>query len=172
MQATWLQLLVDPNQLYRNFYNLMQKVSYNITCACCGIIGHNIDDFIMVLTGDESLAPLAVNPDVVPFSFNCGITAIDQHHIMIDPLAIMDENTVSICNKCWACLLGGSLPDEALANYRWIGPVPDELQDLIWVEEALVAHSHMFGRIYRLEQRRNAEPTYSSLKGHIIESIQ
>jgi hypothetical protein len=69
----------------------------------------------------------AIDPSVVPFSFKRGITAIDQHNIMIDPLAIMDENTVSICNKCWICLSGSTLPVQALANYRWIGPVPDQL---------------------------------------------
>ena len=82
----------------------MHKVSHNIICACCEIIEHNVDEFIMVSTNDESLIPLAVDPDVVPFSFNCEITAIDQHHIMIDSLAIVDQNTVSICNKCWTCI--------------------------------------------------------------------
>ena len=93
----------------------------------------------MISSNDKMLASLAVDPEVVPFSFNCGITAIDQKHIMIDPLAIMDANTVSICIKCHNCLLGGSLPMDALANFRWSGPVPRELEDLTWVEEALIA---------------------------------
>ena len=167
-QITWPQPLSDAKQLYRNFYDLMYKVSHNIICACCGIIGHNIDEFIIVSTNDAALAPLAVDPDVVPFSFNCGITAIDQHHIMIDPLAIMDANAVSICVKCHNCLSGGSLPTDALANFRWIGPVPEELKDLTWVEEALVARSHLFGRVFRLEERKHGEPAYSSIKGHIV----
>jgi len=167
-QAVWPQLLPDPKQLYANFYEMMHKVSYNIVCACCGILGHNIDEFIMVSTEDQSLTTLAVGPDVVPFSFSCGVAAIDQRYIMIDPLAVRDQDTITVCNKCYSCFSGGTLPAEALANFRWIGPVPAELQDLTWAEEALIAWSHVFGRIFRLEQRRNGEPTYSSLKGHIV----
>ena len=59
-----------------------------------------------------------------------GITAIDQRHIMIDPMAIMDLDTVSICNKCYSYLSGNSLPTDALANFHWIGPVPEELKGL------------------------------------------
>ena len=109
---------------------MIHKVSYNIVCASCGIIGHSIDEFNIISINDKSLAPLAIDPDMVPFSFNCGITAIDQRHIMIDPMAIMDLDTVSICNKCYSYLSGNSLPTDALANFRWIGPVPEELKGL------------------------------------------
>ena len=64
-QEIWPQQLSDPKQLYRNFYDIMQKVSHNIVCACCGIIGHNIDEFNMVPANDESLSALTVNPDLV-----------------------------------------------------------------------------------------------------------
>ena len=37
-QATWPQPVPDPKQLYRNFYEMIHKVSYNIVCASCGII--------------------------------------------------------------------------------------------------------------------------------------
>ena len=87
---------------------------------------------------------------------------------MIDPLAITDYSTVSICQRCHSCLSDSSLPAEALANFRWIGPMPDELKDLTWVEEALIARSHLFGRIFRLEERKNREPAYSSFKGHVV----
>lgn len=147
---------------------MMDKVSHNIVCASCAIIGHNIDEFTVVSTDDMSLAPLTVDPDIVPFSFNCSIAAIDQRHIMIDSQSVIDQNTISICNRCYKSLSGNSLPVEALANFRWLGPVPEELKDLTWVEEALVARSHLYGRIFRFEERKNGEPTYSSLKGHVV----
>ena len=84
----------------------------------------------MTSSNDGKLAPLVVDPEMVPFPFNCGITAIDQHHIMIDPLAIINSNTISVCNKCYSTLSGNSLPVEALANFRWTGPVPEEMKDL------------------------------------------
>jgi hypothetical protein len=99
-QAIWPQPLPDSKMLYRNFYDEMQNISHNFVCACYGIIGHDIEEFIMVTANNEMMAPPAVDPDLVPFPFNCGITAIDQLHIMIDPLAIVDLNTISICNKC------------------------------------------------------------------------
>ena len=46
--------------------------------------------------------------------------------------------------------------------------MPEKLKDLTWVEEALIARSHLFGRIFRLEERKNREPLYSSLKGHVV----
>jgi len=46
--------------------------------------------------------------------------------------------------------------------------VPRELQDLTWIEEALIARSHLSGRILRLEERRTAEPKYLSIKGHVV----
>jgi hypothetical protein len=167
-QEIWPQQLSDPKELYRNFYDIMHKVSHNIVCACCGIIGHNIDQFMMLSANDKSLTALSVSPDLVPFSFECGIVNLDQKHIMIDPLAVNNRGMISICQRCYSCLSEGSLPAEALANFRWIGPVPEELQDLTSVEEALIARSHLFGRIFRLEERKNREPTYSSLKGHIV----
>jgi Domain of unknown function (DUF6570) len=167
-QASWPQPLSSRKQLYQNFYDLMQQVSHNIVCACCGIIGHNINDFTVVSASNQSLASLIVDPALVPFSFQCGIATLDQQHVMIDPLAITDQDTLSICQKCHSCLSDGLLPVEALANFRWIGPQPVELQDLTWVEKALIARSHLFGRVFRLEERKNREPIYSSLKGHIV----
>ena len=46
-------------------------------------------------------------------------------------------------------------PSEALANFRWIGPVPEKLRDLTWIEELLIARVHVCGSIIRLDQRNN-----------------
>jgi hypothetical protein len=47
-----------------------------------------------------------------------------------------------------------------------LGTVPDELCDLTWVEELLVARGHSNGRIIRIEQRSAA--SYLALKGHTV----
>src|SRR5436190_19088287 len=83
-QAHWPQPLPDPKQLYRNFYEMIHKVSYNIVCACCGIIAHNFDEVTMVSINDNDLVHLVVSPNFIPFSFNCEIVALDEQHIMID----------------------------------------------------------------------------------------
>ena len=129
-QERWPLSLPNSKQFYSNFYDMIQKVSHNIVCGCCGIIEHNVEEFAMVSANDSILKYLAVEPEKVPFSFNCGIVSLDQHHIMVDPLAITDQETLSVCQKCHSSLSHGFLPVEALANFRWIGPVPEELKDL------------------------------------------
>jgi hypothetical protein len=139
-----------------------------MVCACCGIIGHNVNEFMAISAEDNIFNLLEVKPEDVPFPFECGIAELDQHHIMIDPLSITEKGSILFCQRCHSSLSDGSLPVEALANYRWLGHIPTELQDLTWVEEALISRSHLFGRIFRLEERKNKEPRYSSLKGHIV----
>ena len=115
-------------------------MSHNIVCASCAILGHHIDEFTFVSPTYDLLASLAVQPNLVPFSFECGIPALDDHHIMIDPLAIIENgNKISICNKCHEDLCSHFCPADTLANFHWIGPIPGELQDLTWAEEALIA---------------------------------
>jgi hypothetical protein len=60
----------------------------------------------------------------------------------------------------------GKRPPESLANFRWVGAVPDELKDLTWIEELLVARAHVVGRVVRLQARNQA--SYFGIKGHII----
>ena len=35
-----------------------------------------------------------------------------------------------LCQRCHSSLSHGSIPVEALANFHWVGPVPEELKDL------------------------------------------
>src|SRR5579859_5378489 len=58
------------------------------------------------------------------------------------------------------------LPPESLVNYRWIDPVPPELQDLTWMEELPIARAHLMGHIVYLQDRNSA--SHFSLKGHVI----
>ena len=56
---------------------------------------------------------------------------------------------------CHNQLSKGYQPSEALANFRWIGPVPEEIRDLTWIEQLLIARVHVCGSIIRLGQRNN-----------------
>jgi hypothetical protein len=44
--------------------------------------------------------------------------------------------------------------------------VPEELQDLTWLEELLIARAHLVGWIVRLQER--AKSSYFVLKGHMV----
>jgi hypothetical protein len=47
-----------------------------------------------------------------------------------------------------------------------MGDPPEELRDLNWLEELLIARAHLVGRIVRLEER--TATSYFSLKGHTV----
>ena len=47
------------------------------------------------------------------------------------------------------------------------GPVPEELRDLTWIEELLIARMHVCGSIVHLCQRNNAS-SFFGIKGHVI----
>ena len=83
-------------------------------------------------------------------------------------MSMQDIDTISLCLKCYTDLYNNIRPVDSLANFRWIGLVPLQLQDLTWVEEALAARSHLFGRVFRLQERKSEQAMYSYLKGHIV----
>jgi len=53
-----------------------------------------------------------------------------------------------------------------LANFQWVGPMPDELKDLTWIEKLLIARAHVVGRVVRLQAHNQAPDV--GIKGHII----
>ena len=143
---------------------------YNIVCASCGCIGHDRSDYTLVSVLDQRLSCLKVEPrSLIPYDFSCGVSALDTQNIMIDPLGIQREVSGSnlwLYSTCHPRIMLGKRPPESLANFRWVGPVPDELKDLTWIEELLVAHAHIVGRVVRLQARNQA--SYFGVKGHII----
>ena len=143
---------------------------YNIVCASCGCIGHDRSDYTLVSVLDQRLSCLKVEPrSLIPYDFSCGVSALDTQNIMIDPLGIQREVSGSnlwLCSTCHPRIMLGKRPPESLANFRWVGSVPDELKDLTWIEELLVAHAHLVGRVVRLQARNQS--SYFGIKGHII----
>ena len=51
-------------------------------------------------------------------------------------------------NSCISQLESDQLRSAALANYRWLGEVPDVLQGLKWIEERLIARAHIYSIIF------------------------
>src|SRR5579859_5175835 len=158
--------LPHMKDLYADFYNEMTELTRNMVCASCGCIDHHLSKFTSVSVNDASLHLLRVDLSLVPFDFKSGIAALDESHVMIDPNGIIDEASLYICRSCQKSLQAEVLPPESLANYRWIGPVPPELQDLTWMEELLIARAHLTGHIVRLQDQNSA--SHFSLKGHVI----
>ena len=164
--------LPDPKSLYTDFYNKMTDLTANIVCASCGSLEHCKDQFKTVSIDNIALRHLHVDPTLVPFSFASGIPELDDLHLMIDPLGVVrslpsdTSPALSICNTCKLSLDRDIRPRESLANYRWVGPVPPELQELTWIEELLIARAHLIGQIIRLQNRNMG--SHLGLKGHAI----
>ena len=67
---------------------------------------------------------------------------------------------------CHPSVMLAKRPAESLANFRWVGLVPDELKELTWIEELLIARAHVVGRVVKLQAHNQA--SYFGVKGHII----
>ena len=52
---------------------------------------------------------------------------------------ILAPNCSGVCHTCIASLEKKKLPTLALANGLWVGEIPDELQDLTYAEQLLIA---------------------------------
>ena len=129
-----------------------------------------VSDVEMVSVTEPYLTVLAVKHEHVPtFNFACGISVLDSQNIMIDRGGIllsddMSNPILTICKPCNYKLQQHRLPPQALANYRWVGELPEQLKELTWLEEKLLARRHLVGSIVRLEERQG----YLGLKGHMI----
>jgi hypothetical protein len=164
--------LPDMKILYTDFYNEMTNLTRNLVCASCGCIEHHFRNFEILSICNASLRRLTVDPSLVPFNFTSSIAELNNLHILIDPLGVISSgpsqapSSILVCLACQISLQKGIQPSQSLANYRWVGQVPSQLQNLTWIEELLIVHAHLTGCIIRL-QNRNANSYFSS-KGHVI----
>jgi|SRR5579859_820874 len=98
--------------------------------------------------------------------------SLDAESIMIDKLGLslsVDSRPhIYLCALCHKSLRVGQLPPEALANHRWPGPQPPELQDLSRIESIVIARGHMAASIVRLQKSGGMNAAYFGIKGHAI----
>lgn len=163
--------LPDEKTLYNEFYDHIHQSTKNIVCASCGCIGHDESKYYKELITSDILKSLVVDPCLVPFDFGSRNEDLKRENIMIDDLGILEDGSegpkVVLCSTCHHSLtINKEKPLDSLANYRWIGKVPEELQGLSWIEESLISRAHLIGKIVRL-QNRNAT-SYFAIKGHMV----
>src|SRR5579859_2269659 len=166
-ESEWpLSELPDPKGLYTDFYEDIHKLTRNIVCGSCGCIGHNETQYHREPIASDILNPLKVDPGLVPFDFSSRYVVLKERQIMVDDMAISDDLHISLCSSCHHSLADDKkTPRDSLANYRWIGDIPEELRDLNWIEESLIS-AHLIGKIVRL-QNRNVT-SYFAIKGHAV----
>lgn len=172
-EAEWPPRMTDdPRELYKDFYHRITNVSQNIVCGSCSVIEHDQELWHELSVDDPCLKQLTVQPIQVAYDFSTGIDVLDQQHIMLDCGGIIKSITsdtlpkVTLCKACHSDLVHRNiLPSRALANFRWVGPVPSELLELSWIEETLVARAHFVGKVVRLQNRSDG---FMAIKGHIV----
>ena len=153
--------------LYASFLDRTYALNHNLACASCGIINQDPSLFHILPTSHPSLSVLSIQPcTYVPFDFSTGTPDLDSKRIMIDRAGMTAHGKLYLCDACHRSIIAGYTPDAALSYYRWMGDQPEELRDLTWLEELLIARAHVVGRIVRLEERKAS--SYFSLKGHTI----
>lgn len=55
---------------------------------------------------------------------------------------IIEDNLDNLCNLCYQSVSKEKLPQMALANGKWLGKIPTQLQDLSYAEQLLIAQIH------------------------------
>ena len=156
----------DPKNMYKNLYNKLKNFCSDYVCGSCGCISHDHGKMELYPKTDPSLLLLKRPDDYdVRVPYSSGVTTLDEKDIMIDRKSIYGDS-IWICLQCHNVLRQKRRPRRALANYRWVDDVPEQLKGLTFIEEQLIARAHFVGSILRLQERAGA--AYHSIKGHVI----
>jgi hypothetical protein len=170
-ESEWPCPLPEPEALYTKFRHKIHRLANNLVCASCACISHDVDIMHFIPFEYPQLSLLQVDPSIIPYDFSTGFSILDDRHVLIEKSGIHINSDTSVpslwlCPSCYLHLSSNQLPPSALSNYRWLGDVPDVLQDLTRIEERLIACVHISGMIYRLERKSNC--SYLGLKGHAV----
>src|SRR5947207_13621669 len=89
----WPDNSPDMKSIYTKFYDTIHEYAINVVCGSCGIITHHLGEYQLVSSTYTKLDLLAIDPELVPFDYSCGISCLDMKHIMIDLLSVIIQNT-------------------------------------------------------------------------------
>ena len=126
-----------------------------------------------------STQPLYANVPEEFFQYGPGYHRLSG--LVLDPrgffkaeeLATGSDFLGSGCVECWQEISKGVMPIGALANGLWTGAGQiKELADLTWIEEKLIARTHVSIQLQKCRLRRNLSWDHfysqSRIKGHIV----
>ena len=121
------------HKIASNFYKDTSPQNFEESgCAVCGKL--------TLFTELQKLSELELNLNVLTQQ---SVTQIERKSSDDDFKdingPILEKNLDKICNSCYKSISKGKMPVLALANGKWIGKVPEELQNLSYAEQLLVA---------------------------------
>ena len=120
----------------RIIHNFVEDTKYNVFaekgCAVCGQLTVKTD--LVPLQEQKFNKNLLTIPDITRKERK---TPTDSIKSLSGP--VLASNCSDICLTCLKSLQKNKVPINALANGLWIGDIPDELQNLNWMERLLIA---------------------------------
>lgn len=123
----------DETEIIRDFCKDIAPSRFQESgCAVCGQLTPETN-LVPLSTTNCSLEPL-IEPGLVRLERRCG-----RQPILYDNGPVMEKTLSNVCVGCLADLDKGRRPLNALANGLWVGAVPNELANLTFVEQLLVA---------------------------------
>ncbi|KIK53609.1 hypothetical protein GYMLUDRAFT_135017, partial [Collybiopsis luxurians FD-317 M1] len=104
-------------------------------CKICGQL--TLKSSLLTTYGIQDNLSILSNPFVARKERHTDDNPIE---FILDP--IFAEDCSLVCRSCYDSVANGKLPKYALANGQWIGPVPNELKGLTWMEQLCISHVH------------------------------
>jgi hypothetical protein len=150
------------------------KALATFTCASCGAETLKTDCQVMHINDFDHnlLAPPIDLKFQLPIScvdnLNLGNMMLDFHGINKNK---NNESQLLLCKECHRNLAKSKIPPLSLANYNYLGDIPDVLKDLTVVEEAMIARCRAKCWIIQLQEEYTTidlPNVQHGMKGHII----
>ncbi|KAI0793099.1 hypothetical protein BC629DRAFT_1287377, partial [Irpex lacteus] len=116
-------------------------------CAVCGCL--SVTTSMKLLSECDIDLSLLVNPDATK-----GERKLDGTTVENTPGPVLAPNCHLICTRCQRALNNGHVPRHSLANGQWLGEVPEELKDLSWMEQKLIAKINVSRAIVRVKESK------------------
>ena len=127
-----------------------------LVCSVCGLLRQNVAEIAL---SDENVSGLDFSLLHVkdPYiendnKFQYGINAINGAVLERKDFKKMDDvvKQLQICNECHQALIKKRVPRLSLANYMYRGELPEEFEDLTWIEEMVCAKYRNTAHIARI----------------------
>ena len=149
------------------------------TCACCGG-AYPYKQKLLIPLQDLPLAMLQCPEhwDDMDMTRDLFLVNGRPHFLLRNAVHIdrVDSSRAAadMCSECSRCLRRHKIPPLSFANHNFIGPVPRELQELTFIEEAIIARSRAKSWIVHLREDKDTDDTavrantQRGFKGHVI----
>jgi hypothetical protein len=163
IHANWPALI--PSSRKEQLLSDWRQMTQSLACmpTVCAVCGEDKEPKLMVPT---AIPFDSINLNLLRAPYPCPeldpFPADDPlHGVMLEPAGVSvsenNETGLRMCKPCHREICNGKLPASAMANDLYVGPVPPELADLTFIEEALIARRQAKCTIIHLKEDQGRE---------------